>query len=167
MSYTARMLERVTLPKIVLASLLLLAPLFAIGWVTREDPAETPLLQIVGGGFIFNYRIAEVYYGFTAVVSKPLESGSIIEARFEDPRGAEAHVVRERVSPMTDKYPLRSPPVRGVEAGKPYTVDIRVLDRQGEKELWSATRTYASQISDKVVPDAPLTVGPGYHQPKS
>ena len=161
------MFERVTPIKIIAAAIVVLAPLFAAGWLTREDPADRPLLEIVGGGFIFNYRVADVYYGFTAVVAKPLESGSIIEASFEDPGGGGAHVVRERVSPMTNKYPLRSPPVRGVEAGKPYTVAIRVLDREGKQELWSGTRTYASQISDKVVPDEPLTVGPGYHQPKS
>ena len=40
---------------------------------------------------------------------------------------------------------------------------IRVLDRQGTHELFAAKRTYHSQIADAVVPDKPLTVGPGYH----
>lgn len=157
------MLDRLKLSHVIAAAVLLLAPLFAIGWTTRKDPAETPLLGIVGGGFIFNYREGEVYYGFTAIVQKPLASGSIIEATFEDPTGEPAHVVRERVTPMTNKYPLRSPPVRGVEAGKGYEVAIRVLDRTGQEELFAATRTYHSQISDDIVPEKPLTVGPGYH----
>ena len=42
-------------------------------------------------------------------------------------------------------------------------VDIRVLDRQGTHELFAAKRTYHSQIADAVVPEKPLTVGPGYH----
>ena len=157
------MLDRIRLSHVVVAAVLLLGPLFAVGWATREDPAQKPLRGIVGGGFIFNYREGEVYYGFTAVVQKPLENGSIIEASFEDPAGLPAHVVRERVSPMTNKYALRSPPVRGVEAGKGYDVSIRVLDRQGTHELFAAKRTYHSQIADAVVPEKPLTVGPGYH----
>jgi len=148
--------------RLIAASLGLLAVLFAVGWATRQDPADKPVLDILGGGFIFNYRIADIYYGFTAIVQRPLESGSIIEARFEDPAGGEQLVVRERVSPMTDRYAFRSPPVRGVEAGRPYKVEIRVLDRQETAELWSTSLDFTSQISDENMPDKPLTIGPGY-----
>jgi hypothetical protein len=149
-------------PRLIAASLGLLVVLFAVGWATRQDPTDKPVLDIIGGGFIFNYRIADIYYGFTAVVRRPLESGSVIEARFEDPGGGEDLVVRERVSTMTDRYALRSPPVRGVEAGRPYKVEVRVLDRQEVDELWSTTLDFTSQISDQNMPAKPLTVGPGY-----
>lgn len=149
--------------KVLAVAVGLVAILFAIGWLSREDPSHQPYLKIMGGGFVFNYRNAEVFYGFTAQVVRPLASGSIIEASFEDPGGGGPHQASERVSPMTDRYSLRSPPVRGVEAGKPYKVVISVYDRQREKLIWRTERSYKSQISDKVVPDAPLTVGPGYH----
>jgi hypothetical protein len=142
----------------------LLALLLAIGFATRIDPASRPVIEVLGGGFIYNYRIAEVKYGLTAVVRQPLESGSIIEARFEDPGGGPDLVVSQRVSPMTNQYTLESPPVRGVEAERPYAVTVRVLDRLGTRELFSQTQHYRSQIDDKVVPDAPLTIGPGYHR---
>jgi hypothetical protein len=147
----------------IAAAVSLAAVLFAVGWLTREDPANKPFLEILGGGFVFNYRIADNFYGFTALVSRPLESGSIIEARFENPEGGEPLVVRERVSPMTNRYPMRTPPLRGVEAHKPYKVTIRVLDREETREIWSTTRSYSSQISDAKTPDKPLTIGPGYH----
>ncbi len=156
-------MRTVTLSRLVAAGLALLVVLFAVGWATRDDPANKPFLDIVGGGFIFNYRVADNFYGFTALVKRPLESGSIIEAAFEDPAGGEPIVVRERVSPMTDRYALRTPPLHGVEARKPYQVTIRVLDRLETRELWSTTRSYSSQISDAKTPDKPLTVGPGYH----
>lgn len=148
--------------RLVAATIVVLAVLFAVGWATRQDPADKPVLDILGGGFIFNYRIADIHYGFTAVVQRPLESGSIIEARFENPAGGEELVVRERVSPMTDRYTFRSPPVRGVEAGRPYRVAIRVLDRRETAELWSTAREFTSQISDSNMPEKPLTIGPGY-----
>lgn len=158
------MLDRVFSPSgMFAAALLLLIPLFAVGWLTREDPGERAYLRIVGGGFIFNYRVADVYYGFTAIVQRPLPTGSVVEAEFEDPGGGAAHLVRQRIggAEMT-RLSLRSPPVRGVEAGKPYHVDIRVLDRDEAHVLWSHATEFRSQISDDVVPDVPLTIGPGY-----
>jgi hypothetical protein len=146
------------------AALAFLAVLFAVGWFLREDPSDKPYLRIMGGGFMFNYRNAEVFYGFTAQVVRPLASGSIIEASFEDPAGGPPHVVSERVSTMTDTYSLRSPPIRGVEADKPYQVSIRIYDRERKELLWQAERGYKSQIGDMVVPEKPLTVGPGYHR---
>ncbi len=157
------MLERMTLRTVLVASAALLVPLFALGWLTREDPAEKPYLKVVGGGFMFNYRIADVYYGFTAVVQRPLPTGTIIEASFEDPGGGTPHVVRERVGGAeATQYSMRSPNVRGVEAGKPYHVAIRVMDREEKGLIWSHEMQFTSQISDSVVPDQPLTIGPGY-----
>lgn len=156
------MLDRVSLRTVIIVAVALLLPLFALGWMTREDPANKPLLNILGGGFMFNYRIAEVYYGFTAVVQKPLPYGSIIEATFENPAGGAGLVVRTRVAADTNTYSLRSPPLRGVGAGKPYTVAIRVFDRQQTEVLWSRDMAFKSQVSEAIMPDQPLTVGPGY-----
>ena len=156
-------MKSISLRSIIIAALALCAVLFAIGWFTRNDPSQDPYVKILGGGFMFNYRQGEVFYGFTAQVVRPLASGSIIEATFEDPAGGAPLVVSERVSTMTDRYALRTPPVRGVEAKKPYKVSIRVYDREKTSTIWEVDTTFASQISDKVVPDRPLTVGPGYH----
>lgn len=158
------MIARLTPTRIIAASVALLALLFAAGWATRHDPADKPYLKILGGGFMFNYREGEVFYGFTAVVQRPLPTGSVIEASFEDPAGGEADVVRERVGTGTERYSLRSPPVRGVEAGKAYSVAIRVLDREQGQTLWADRLQFTSQISDSVVPAKALTVGPGYHR---
>lgn len=156
------MVKSITLPRILAASAALLAVLLAIGWVTRENPDDKPYLKILGGGFMFNYRVADVYYGFTALVERPLPVGSIIEAAFEDPGGGPDHVVRTRVGTQTARYSLRSPSLRGVEKDKPYKVAIRVIDREERQVLWRHELAIRSQISDEVVPDKPLTVGPGY-----
>jgi hypothetical protein len=54
--------------------------------------------------------------------------------------------------------------VRGLEGGRPYKVEIRVLDRLETGELWSTRLDFTSQISDRNMPDKPLTIGPGYHR---
>lgn len=139
-----------------------LAALFAIAWAFRPDVDDMPYLRIVGGGFVFNYRVSEVFYGFTALVVRPLATGSIIEASFEDPQGGAQHVVRQRVGTETDRYALRSPGLRGIKAGQSYRVIVRVLDRQGQTELWQETLHFKSQISDDMIGEKPLTIGPGY-----
>lgn len=152
-----------SLRRVLFATTAVIAVLLAIGWATREDPAERPYLDIVGGGFIFNYRIAEVFYGFTVVVLKPLPTGSVVEASFEDPAGGKPYLVRQRLGgPEMTRFAMRSPPVRGVKAGQPYLVIISVLAREGEKVLWTAEREFRSQLDGNLVPDQPLTIGPGY-----
>jgi len=148
--------------RLVIACIALLAVLFTVGFATRDDMADKPYLRIAGGGFIFNYRLADNFYGFTAVVSRPLETGAIIEAAFEDPAGGPPLVVRERANTMTNRYALRSPPLKGIVAHRPYTVHVRVLDRAGRREIWSRDLQYASQIGGDGLPEQPLTVGPGY-----
>ena len=149
---------------IVVATAALLAVLFAIGWLTRVHPGEKPYLQVLGGGFIFNYRVSEIYYGFTADVVRPLPTGSIIEATFEDPASGGELVIRQRVGTQTERYSLRSPPVRGIVKGRAYAVAIRVLDREQRRLLWQHELTFRSQLDDRVMPDGPLTIGPGYHR---
>ncbi|MEQ9573129.1 MAG: hypothetical protein RLN95_13795 [Nitratireductor sp.] len=155
------MIRHVTVSRILAATATVLALLLAAGWLTREDPASKPYLKILGSGFIFNYRVADVYYGFTVLVQRPLPTGSIIEATFEDPAGGAGHVVRTRVGTDTARYSLRSPPVRGVEKDKPYKVAIRVLDREERAVLWRDSVSVRSQIGDAVGPVRTLTVGPG------
>jgi len=158
------MLKRVSASHFLIAGIALATVLFAIGWLTREDPAEKPYLSILGGGFIFNYRVADAFYGFTVQVEKPVASGSIIEAEFENPLGGKAFVVEQRTNARTTRYALRSPNLRGIEAGKPYHVAIRLYDFRHETLIEKHERTYTSQISSTVVPEKPLTVGPGYHR---
>lgn len=152
-----------TFERLVIGAIALVAMLFAIGWLTREDPTEKPYLRIAGGGFIYNYRVADVFYGFTAYVLKPLPVGSWIIAEFENPDGGVPLTVETRLHARSIKYGIRSPSVRGVKAGRPYRVSIRIVDYTRTQVIWSDERDYVSQIDDIVVPDRPLTVGPGYH----
>ena len=149
---------------VALGALAVAVVAFIAGWMTRDDPAEKPYLEIVGGGFIFNYRVADVFYGFTAQVMKPVPVGSIIVAEFEDPAGGPPLVVEKRVNARTARYGLRSPTVHGVQADQPYKVSVRLYDWQRKELLWQGEHAYSSRISDAIVPDKPLTIGPGYHR---
>ncbi len=149
---------------VAIAALAVAALAFGAGWLTRDDPADKPYLQITGGGFIFNYRVADVFYGFSAQVLKPVPVGSIIVAEFEDPGGGPPIIVERRVNARTTRYGLRTPTVHGVEAHRPYRVSVRLYDWQRETLLWQGEKSFASQVADTIVPEQPLTVGPGYHR---
>lgn len=154
--------RRFGLPQIVIGAIGLLAILLAIGLAMREPVGDKPHLRIAGASFIFNYRVAEVFYGFTAEVQRPVRNLSVLEAEFEDPGGGPPIRVRERLNPRTKRYSLRTPPVRGVEKDRPYKVTVRLIQNGDNAILFEDAFTVRSQIADAVVPDRPLTVGPGY-----
>ena len=85
-----------------------------------------------------------------------------IEAEFEDPAGGPPHRVTAKLTPRSSRYGLRSPPLRGIEANRPYHVSVRLVQNGDGAVLFRETFTVASKISDRIVPSEPLTVGPGY-----
>ena len=141
---------------------LLIALLVAVGLATRTPPGHTPYLSIAGSGFMFNYRIGEVSYGFTAIVNKPVRKYSRIEAVFEDPAGGAPLKTVETLTPRSTRYSVQSPPVRGVRKAMPYHVSVKLVQNLDGVILFEDRFTIASQMSDEVVPPAPLTIGPGY-----
>lgn len=127
------------------------------------DGDKGPPIAIEGGGFIFNYRIAEVFYGVSVKPLRRIESGAVLEARFEDPAspGGEPIVVRQPVTGDKLSYALQTPPLRGVKSGIDYKVIVVAMAADG-KEIGRVERAFQSQLSQDMLPSRPLTVGPGY-----
>jgi hypothetical protein len=142
---------------------LIVAVLFAVAATAGCRPEETgPYLAIEGGGFIFNYRISEAYYGFVIRPLRSLPEGTVLEARFEDPNAAEPIIVRQTARASAIKYTFRTPPLKNVVADRDYRAEIVVLDADGGKELGRYSRTFRTYIGQNVIAAEPLTVGPGY-----
>lgn len=125
-----------------------------------EAPAG-PAIAIEGGGFVFNYRIAEVFYGVAVKPLRKLAPGTVLVAEFEDPAGGPDIVVREIVTGGRLSYGLRTPAVSGVRAGRPYRVVITVQAADGT-EVGRLERTFTSDLDQEANPVRPLTIGPGY-----
>jgi len=156
------LVTKLTFFRIAAGLVVLALVLIGIGLYGRENPADKPYLVVAGGGFIFNYRVAEAFYGFTVNVQKPLEVGSIIQAQFEDPAGGPPFVEETRVNARTTHYSLRSPGVHNVNKGQPYEVVISLYDYTGKNLIERQTREFKSSLDSKIVPEKPLTIGPGY-----
>jgi len=93
------------------------------------DGDKGPYLSFAGGGFVFNYRIAEIYYGFVLKPERKLPEGSVIEARFEDPAGGPDIVIDAPARSGQLQYMFRTPAVKGVRKDKDYRVEVRLLDK--------------------------------------
>jgi hypothetical protein len=131
-------------------------------WATRVPPGETPYLKIAGAGFMFNYRVADSYYGYTAQLMKPVRNASVIESTFEDPAGGPPIRVETRLWPDARQYGVRTPNVRGIRKDRPYEVSVRLLNGIEREPVFEKRFTVKSDLDDTVMPAAPLTVGPGY-----
>jgi len=126
---------------------------------------DGPPLSLEGGGFVFNYRIAEVTYGLVARLEPDVPVGTRIVARFDDPAGGPPLVVEETARPGLAKLMLRSPPVTGVVAGRAYGVDVRLVDPASGVEIGRLETSFRSNVDQSIMPERPLTIGPGYQQP--
>ena len=127
---------------------------------------DKPYIEFIGGGFIFNYRLAEAGYGFVAGVKRPIPSGTVLEAEFENPAGGDPMIVRQTARWGRTSYHFRTPPVQGVKASRDYHVELRLIDPASREVIAHYTKTYRSDVDQDILPDAPLVVGPGYQQPK-
>jgi hypothetical protein len=126
-----------------------------------EEDASKPYLAYAGGGFVFNYRTADHYYGFVAKPLKPLPEGSIVEAEFELPGEANTLVLREPAAFGRLQYMFRTPSLRGIVKDKTYTTVLRLIAADG-KELASYSRSFQTDVDQAALPDKPLVIGPGY-----
>ena len=125
------------------------------------EDATAPYVAFDGGGFIFNYRIAEAFYGVNLKPMRRLPAGGMIEVEFENPAGGAPFLVRETTDAARLVYSMRTPPVQGVAADRDYKVAVRVRDASGAVLATYAT-VVRSTLDQSVLPQQPLVVGPLY-----
>jgi hypothetical protein len=129
-----------------------------------DQQAAAIKIDFVGGGFIFNYRTADHYYGFVARPVGPLPEGARLEAHFEVPGGGE-QVVSEDATRGKLQYVFQTSGLHGIEKDHPYRAKLVVRDGQSGQELASFERTFKTEVDQASLPDSPLVIGPGYQQP--
>jgi len=136
---------------------------FALLLAACGEDENAPYLSFAGGGFVFNYRNAEAFYGFVAKPLRTLPEGGVIEAQFEVPGTPEPAVSREKVVPGQVQYSFKSPNLTGIEAKRDYRAVMRLIDAQG-KEVARYERNFHTNVDQATLPDQPLVVGPGYQK---
>ena len=127
----------------------------------KDDPNK-PYLEFSGGGFIFNYRNAEAFYGFVATPLRSLPDGSVIEAQFEVPGSTTPYVITEKSVPGMLQYSFKTEQLSGIEKGHPYKVVMRLLSGPGGNEVARYEKSFHTDVEQASLPSKPLVVGPGY-----
>lgn len=117
-----------------------------------DNDAGKPYLSFAGGGFVFNYRVGEIYYGFVAKIERRLPEGSVVEARFENPAGGPPLVVTQSTASGRIDYSFRSPSLTGVKANRPYKAELLVIEPKTRKVLARYETTYKSSIDQSALP---------------
>jgi hypothetical protein len=138
------------------------AILLALVAACSQGEDDGPYLEFLGGGFIFNYRLAEAEYGFVVKRLRRIPDGTLIEARLENPAGGAPFVLRETATWDRLEYVFRSPPVHGVKTGRDYRVELRLLDAANGHVIATIARSFRSDVDQAVLPENPPVVGPGY-----
>ena len=131
-----------------------------------EDNKNAPYFEFAGGGFIFNYRNAEHYYGFVARPKRGLPDDAVLEAHFEMPGGRPPLVLTEPVRPGRLQYMFRTGHLLGIVKGHPYKVVLKLVDGKTGTELGHVEKTFATEVDQASLPEEPLVIGPGYQQPQ-
>lgn len=135
--------------------------------VACSDNSDKPYIEFIGGGFIFNYRLAEADYGFVVKPVRRIPAGTILEAQFENPSGGEPFIVRDTAKFGRLQYVFRTPPVHGVKANHNYQVHLRLLDPANKHVIASYSRNFHSDVDQSILPESPPVVGPGYQRAPS
>ena len=126
-----------------------------------DDDTNKPYFEFAGGGFVANYRTADVYYGFIARPVKAAPDGAVIEAEFEMPEGQAPEIVTVAAKSGQLQYQFRSPNMASLVKGHRYKVMLRLKDAKG-LELAHYEHSFLAEADRSTVPDQPLVTGPGY-----
>ncbi len=156
-----RNLSGLTIALLLAAAVAVLAVLFQFA---EQRRATSTKLAFAGGGFLYNYRIAEVRYGLTMRVVNPVPIGTHLEVTFENPAGGDPFVVTRSLGSDTSLVGVESPALPDVATGRDYAVVIRLRDRVTNAVLETHERRLRTNIEPTVMPKKPLTIGPGYHR---
>lgn len=123
---------------------------------------DDPYVAFDGGGFVFNYRIAEAFYGFNLKPMRALSPGTVLEASLEDPAGGAPIMIAQTVAGPQLRYTFRTGALTGIRAKRPYTVEVRVREAGSGKVLATYRKSFESELDQADLPSKPLVVGPGY-----
>jgi hypothetical protein len=133
----------------VVLALVLPLGLLLIGCGDSED---TPYLEFLGGGFVFNYRVGEAYYGFVVKARRRLPSGSVVEAEFENPSGGKPFIRKQAADFGRSEYAFRSPALHGVKKDRPYRVTVRLRKSDAGSVIAAYSRSFRSSLSQAALP---------------
>jgi hypothetical protein len=126
------------------------------------EDKDAPYVEYMGGGFIFNYRTADHFYGFVIRPLRSLPEGAVLEVEFEVPGKDGKIVQREPVREGQLQYKFQTPSLRGIVKDHRYRTQVRLIGKDGGL-LGTVERSFYTSLDQSKLPGEPLTTGPAYN----
>lgn len=128
---------------------------------TAAGRAQGDYVAINGGGFVFNYRIADIKAGLTVSAQKPLPDGAVLVVELVYPDGARVPM-REIRRPQPFTYLFETGHLRTIAADTVYVAEVALVDSGSGAVLERHDKDMVSGIAPRHMPRQALTIGPGY-----
>ncbi|TCL70251.1 hypothetical protein [Rhizobium sp. BK251] len=126
-----------------------------------QRQSDEKLVELAGRMFVFNYRVATANYMIVLKKVAPIPEGTFAVAEFQNPKGDDPLVLREKIYALSDRITLASPFVHCVRKDQPYAVSIRLVD-SSDRTLQTIKTEVTSDVDQSVLPAKPLVLGPIY-----
>ena len=121
-------------------------------------------LAVAGGGFMFNYRIAEASYGIALKPMRELPADGIIEASFENPAGGAPIIDEQGRAVQPDAHRLRHAAGHGGGEEAPLQGHRRAEGRRRSRRCRRSRRALRRTSTSRCCRSKPLAIGPGYQK---
>lgn len=142
------------------AFLLTLLGIIALSACRQADDGN--YVRLAGNVFIFNYREAVATYVISLQRLRRLPPDSQWRATFDNPEGGAPQVIIRKIFPGMGNIPVESEPVYCITKGKPYAYKIEIVAEN--RTLQTISGTMISTLSQDILPEKPLVIGPGYEK---
>lgn len=139
---------------------LALLAMLAVSACRQSD--EGNYVRVAGNVFIFNYREAVATYVLSLQRLRPLPPDSLWRATFDNPEGGTPQTVTRTIFAGMGNIAVESEPVYCIVKGKPYTYKIEIIAENRTLQVLSGTMV--STLSQDILPEKPLVIGPGYQK---
>lgn len=134
----------------------------AVQIYNARTKADMSYVTISGGGFIYNYRIADIRSGITVTIQRNIPIDATLSAAFNIPKGNTIEISQD-VRRTATTYLFETDRLEGIEADEDYLVVLRLLNRATGDEIERHTKILKTGVAPRHMPSQPLTLGPGYH----
>ncbi len=122
--------------KIKVGSLAAICGIIALtAFAQPPKPQTSEFFATAGAGFVVSKSKKTIRFAITLRKLKAISPGSVIEARFPDPRGGDPDIATHVVAGGEHRFRFFSQPVRGLSANRDYRIQVYLYSNSSKSDL--------------------------------
>jgi hypothetical protein len=92
-------------------------------------------LKTETGGFVIAKSDKAVCYSLTLSSVKPVQTGALLEATYENPAGGSPYTSTLVAGSNQNTFELKSPPIQGLHSGHTYMIEVSIYSNSSKQTL--------------------------------